>query len=119
MNTTNGLYKNEWFLKAIPQTAFKKCRVPEKTLNLARTEEIWQERELKKKKKKAFKGDYFSFIFISKWWANFEFTSCGSVSSAIRYGTQVIGWTRPWRSTISTIYFGSIATKMEEKKREN
>ena len=48
-------------------------------------------------------SSYFSFIFISKWWANFEFPSTGSVSSAIRCGTQVIGWTKPWRRTISTI----------------
>lgn len=46
---------------------------------------------------------YFSFMFMSRWWANFELLSKGSVSSATRHGTHVIGWTRPCRKTISTI----------------
>jgi hypothetical protein len=42
-------------LKAIPQTAFKKCRVPEKILNLARTEEIDRKENLERKKFKKIK----------------------------------------------------------------
>lgn len=78
------LSKNEWYL---PQFQPIRCFIP---------------KEKKTQNKRSWTD--FSFIFISRWWANFEFPSSGSISSAIRCGTQVIGWTKPWRSTTSTIY---------------